>query len=42
MEENLFVDIDWPCVAHAASRFSVRKNVIKERIKERKEGSKRH
>lgn len=31
MEENLFVDVDWPYVAHAASRFSVRKNVIKER-----------
>lgn len=36
MEENLFVDVDWPCVEHAASRFSVRKYVIKKVISKNK------
>ena len=29
MEENLFVYVDWLPVVHAASRFSVSKNVTK-------------
>ena len=35
MEENLFVNVEYTPVKHAASRFSVRKNVIKKRDKER-------
>ena len=31
MEENLFVNVEWSPVKHAASRFSVRKNVKKKK-----------
>ena len=31
MEENLFVYVEWSPVKHAASRFSVRKNVTKKK-----------
>ena len=34
MEENLFVYVECSSVKHAASRFSVRKNVTKKRQKE--------
>ena len=34
IEENLFVNVEQSPVKHAASRFSVRKNVTKKRQKE--------
>ena len=34
IEENLFVNVEQSPVRHAASRFSVRKNVTKKRQKE--------
>ena len=34
MEENLFVNVEYSSVKHAASRFSVRKYVTKKRQKE--------
>ena len=39
MEENLFVYVECSSVKHAASRFSVRKNVTKKNRKERKKES---
>ena len=36
MEENLFVYVECSSVKHAASRFSVRKNVTKKERKEKK------
>ena len=33
MEENLFVNVEYSTVKHAASRFSVRKNVTKKKKK---------
>ena len=41
MEENLFVNIEYSPVKHAASRFSVRKNVTKKKNKKTKQESKR-
>ena len=38
MEENLFVNVEYSPIKHAASRFSVRKNVTKKRQKERTPG----
>ena len=37
MEENLFVDVEHSPVKHAASRFSVRKNVKKKQTKKKKD-----
>ena len=37
MEENLFVNVEYSSVRHAASRFSFRKNVTKEKKKKEKE-----
>ena len=34
MEENLFVNVEYSPVKHAASRFSTKKNVTKKRHKE--------
>ena len=36
MEENLFVNIEYSPVKHAASRFSVRKNVTHTKKKDKK------
>ena len=36
-EENMFVYVECSSVKHAASRFSVRKNVTKKKKKKRKE-----
>ena len=32
MEENLFVNVEYPPVKHVALRFSVRKNVAKQNV----------
>ena len=40
IEENLFVYAECSSVKHAASRFSVRKNVTKKRKKKEKKGKK--
>ena len=37
MEENLFVNVEWSPVKHAASRFSVRKNVKKKKKKKKRQ-----
>ena len=37
MEENLFVNVEYSPVKHAASRFSVRKNVTKKKKKKKNE-----
>ena len=39
MEENLFVNVEQSPVKHAASRFSVRKNVTKKKKKKRQNES---
>ena len=38
MEENLFVNIEYSPVKHAASRFSVRKNVTHTHTKKKRTG----
>ena len=41
MEENLFVFVEYSLVKHTTSRFSVRKNVTKEKRKKKKKKRKR-
>ena len=41
MEENLFLYVDWLPVAHAASRFPVRKNISKKRSSQKKKKKKK-
>ena len=37
MGENLFANVEYSPVKHAASRFSIRKNVTKEKKKTKRE-----